>query len=97
MELIDRVIYLLLSLGLILQFMTPQSVNGILSSNEKSSKNDSKSIEGGVILIPTNATDIDLAEISSRIRLDLVCQHTFIISNIGNTILHIQNVSLFLQ
>ena len=79
MELIDRVIYLLLSLGLILQFMTLHSVNGILSSNEKSLKNESKSIEGAVVLIPTNATDIDLAEISSRIRLDLVCKHTFII------------------
>ena len=81
MELIDRVIYLLLSLGLILQFIAPHSVNGILSSNEKSSKNDSKSIEDGVVLmIPANATDIDLAEISSRIRLGLICKHTFIIS-----------------
>ena len=77
--------------------MTPHSVNGILSSNEKSSKNDSKSIEGAVVLIPTNATDIDLAEISSRIRLDFVFKHTFtIISNVGNTILHIKKVSLFL-
>ena len=81
MELMNRVIYLLLSLGLILQFIAPHSVNGILSSNEKSSKNESKSIEGGVVLIPTNATDIDLAEISSRIRLDLVCKHTFIIDS----------------
>ena len=82
MELINRVIYFLLSLGLILQFITPHSVNGILSSNEKSSKNDSKPIEGGVVLIPTNATDIDLADINSRIRLDLVFKHTFIIEYI---------------
>lgn len=81
MELINRVIHVLLSLGLILQFIAPHSVNGILSSNEKSSKNDSKLIENDVLLIPANATDIDLSEISSRIRLDFVCKHTFIIGS----------------
>ena len=70
MESINWFNTIFLVFGVTFYTIGPSNVEGILTSSEKT-KNDTQPIQGDVLLVPVNATQEDLLQISSKIRLVL--------------------------